>query len=142
MSDPQPYNHSGSGAQFRGQYTYFSALKINEYTVTEILRTEDIENLINYFITEFSQRYNRRVTGFDAPSLERLKHYSWPDNIRELRNIVERHIALADDAILHIDADLLNTRTNILGSPLSLSLSIDLTFLLRGIYLYSFKCFF
>jgi len=75
-------------------------------------RTDDIEGLLHYFIKDFAQRYHRNVTGFDEESLQRLKEYSWPGNIRELRNTVERHIALADNEILHIDADLMNAKSD------------------------------
>jgi len=71
-------------------------------------RPEDVELLVLHFVNEFSQRYQRNVTGFDADSMERLKNYAWPGNIRELRNLVERSIALADGPELHVDRDLMN----------------------------------
>jgi len=71
-------------------------------------RKNDIKLLINHFVKEFALRYQRDVTGFDEASLQRLENYSWPGNIRELRNMVERNIALADEPILHIDNDILN----------------------------------
>ena len=74
-------------------------------------RPDDIEQLLDYFVQEFAQRYQRNVKGFDEASIQRLKQYSWPGNIRELRNTVERTIALADGETLHIDADLMNART-------------------------------
>ncbi len=74
-------------------------------------RPDDIEQLLDYFVQEFAQRYQRNVKGFDEDSIQRLKQYSWPGNIRELRNTVERTIALADGETLHIDADLMNART-------------------------------
>ncbi|MCW8909489.1 MAG: sigma-54 dependent transcriptional regulator [Gammaproteobacteria bacterium] len=70
-------------------------------------RKDDIESLVAFFVKEFAQRYHRDVTGFDKESIEQLKHYSWPGNIRELRNLVERTIALADSAELHIDQKLM-----------------------------------
>ena len=71
-------------------------------------RKSDIKLLIQHFVNEFSQRYQRDVTGFDDASMQRLENYSWPGNIRELRNTVERNIALADGPILRIDNDILN----------------------------------
>ena len=71
-------------------------------------RTQDIELLVQHFVREFAQRYQRDVTGFDVDSMERIKSYTWPGNIRELRNLVERSIALADSATLHVDRDLMN----------------------------------
>jgi DNA-binding NtrC family response regulator len=70
-------------------------------------RQDDIELLLQHFIKEFSQRYKRDVDGFDASSLQWMKQYSWPGNIRELRNLVERSIALAENRMLHVDKGLL-----------------------------------
>jgi DNA-binding NtrC family response regulator len=66
-------------------------------------RREDIPVLAQAFVEEFARRYHRQVEGFDAASLERLQTYDWPGNVRELRNLVERHIALADGPLLHLD---------------------------------------
>ncbi len=66
-------------------------------------READLELLIQHFINEFKERYQRDIKHFDRASMEKLKAYSWPGNIRELRNLVERHIALADGPILSID---------------------------------------
>ncbi len=71
-------------------------------------RKSDIKLLIHHFVEEFASRYQRNVEGFDKDSMQRLENYSWPGNIRELRNTVERNIALADGPILHIDNDILN----------------------------------
>ena len=70
-------------------------------------RQEDVELLLQHFIREFSQRYKRDVTGFDNASLEWMKRYNWPGNIRELRNLVERSIALAEGKTLHVEQSLL-----------------------------------
>ncbi|MBI1424132.1 MAG: response regulator [Gammaproteobacteria bacterium] len=66
-------------------------------------RREDIPELVQYFIERFSRQYHREVTGFDAPSMQQLMQYDWPGNVRELQNLVERHVALADHALLHLD---------------------------------------
>lgn len=66
-------------------------------------RREDIPLLVQHFIEDFRQRYQREISGFDAPSMRRLCAYDWPGNVRELRNLVERHIALADGPELHAD---------------------------------------
>lgn len=70
-------------------------------------RQDDIVPLLKHFVAEFAQRYNRKVIGFDESSIQWLKEYSWPGNIRELRNLVERSIALAESAVLHIDQGLI-----------------------------------
>ncbi len=67
-------------------------------------RREDIPLLLNHFVEIFAKRYNRDVTGFDSASIKKLEQYSWPGNIRELRNLVEHHVVLADGAELKVDA--------------------------------------
>jgi DNA-binding NtrC family response regulator len=66
-------------------------------------RCEDVPLLVQHFVAHFKDLYNRDVTGFDAASMQALCDYHWPGNVRELRNLVERHIALADGPELHID---------------------------------------
>ena len=71
-------------------------------------RREDISALLHHFLREFAERYHRDVTGFDEPSLQRLIAYDWPGNVRELKNLIERHVALAEQPTLHIEPG--NTR--------------------------------
>lgn len=59
-------------------------------------RRDDIPMLVEGFIGEFSDRYHRDVQAFDSQSMQLLMDYHWPGNIRELKNIVERHVALAE----------------------------------------------
>jgi len=96
--------------QFRHDlYHRLNVVSITMPTLRE--RKDDIELLTSHFVKEFSQRYKRNVEGFDKDSIERLKNYSWPGNIRELRNMVERTIALADSPVLHSDQDIMNAQT-------------------------------
>ena len=66
-------------------------------------RREDIPALVQHFVREFAERYHRDVEGFDAASMELLTGYAWPGNVRELKNLIERHVALAEQPVLHID---------------------------------------
>jgi len=66
-------------------------------------RKQDIPQLTEHFISHFSQHYQRSVKDFDKASLQKLMDYNWPGNVRELKNLIERHIALADNPIMHID---------------------------------------
>lgn len=63
-------------------------------------RREDIPSLVEHFVEEFSQRYKRRVNGFDPVSMRRLCDAPWSGNVRELRNTVERCVILADGPTL------------------------------------------
>jgi len=81
-------------------------------------RREDIPMLTQHFVEHFAARYQRPVKGFDAASMERLCEYDWPGNVRELSNLVERHVALADDAIMHVEP--------LSGLPVSETIDADL----------------
>ncbi len=53
-------------------------------------RTEDIESLIKHFMVLFEDSYTLTAPKFSKSALKTLKAYSWPGNIRELRNLCER----------------------------------------------------
>lgn len=53
-------------------------------------RRSDVPLLLHHFVQHFNQTKNRALTGFSPEALEALYHYSWPGNIRELENLVER----------------------------------------------------
>jgi DNA-binding NtrC family response regulator len=61
---------------------------------------EDIPALVEHFVHEFSDRYQRNVKGFDSVSLQQLCAAEWKGNVRELRNTVERCVILAEGPIL------------------------------------------
>ncbi len=73
-------------------------------------RKDDIPGLLHYFIQHYASRYQRDVTGFDHSSMQQLIDYHWPGNVRELQNLVERHIALADQPLMQVQ-NLANTST-------------------------------
>ena len=53
-------------------------------------RQDDIEALAQRLLTFFAQANHRLFHGFTEEALQALKQYSWPGNIRELRNMIER----------------------------------------------------
>ena len=58
-------------------------------------RVQDIPLLVWRFVEEFSKAFGRRVDSIDKDNLAALQRYSWPGNIRELRNVVERAMIVA-----------------------------------------------
>lgn len=56
----------------------------------------DLPLFIAAFIDDYNQSTGRNITGVSADALRLLKAYSWPGNIRELRNVVERAVILCD----------------------------------------------
>lgn len=59
-------------------------------------REGDVEILLNHFLGVFSAKYQRRIKGVDIDSMQWLTQWAWPGNVRELKNLVERHVVLAD----------------------------------------------
>jgi PAS domain S-box-containing protein len=58
-------------------------------------RADDIPLLVWEFIDQFSQRMGKCIKSIPQKTMERLIHYSWPGNIRELRNTIERAMILS-----------------------------------------------
>jgi two-component system, NtrC family, response regulator AlgB len=58
-------------------------------------RTGDLENLACHYLEHFARQCGRRLDGFSAQALERIRSYRWPGNLRELCNAVERAVILA-----------------------------------------------
>jgi formate hydrogenlyase transcriptional activator len=66
-------------------------------------RLEDIPALVWSFIDEFSSLYGKAIASISSESLRNLERYSWPGNIRELRNLVERAVIVAAGPALVIE---------------------------------------
>jgi two-component system response regulator HydG len=60
-------------------------------------RKEDISLLIGHFLKLYNDKNSRNVQGFHPRALDALMRYSWPGNIRELENVVERCVILTRD---------------------------------------------
>lgn len=63
-------------------------------------RKDDVPVLVDHFCERFTQKLGKKINGYEPGVLERLCQYDWPGNIRELRNVMERMITLADDHLL------------------------------------------
>ncbi len=69
-------------------------------------RKEDIPLLINHFVGQICQEQGWKTKSFSAEAMTALQQRSWPGNIRELRNVVERLIILSGDIITDQDVQL------------------------------------
>jgi formate hydrogenlyase transcriptional activator len=65
-------------------------------------RPEDIPALVAHFAQECAGRMHRNITCIPSATLETLVRYSWPGNIRELQNLIERAVVLSTGDVLQV----------------------------------------
>lgn len=70
-------------------------------------RIDDINGLINHFINKQSREHNKPIHSATDEVIERFKNYSWPGNIRELSNVIERCIIVSPDNTEQLTLDML-----------------------------------
>jgi formate hydrogenlyase transcriptional activator len=66
-------------------------------------RVNDIPMLVDYFASRLAARTGKKITQIEKRSLAAMQQYSWPGNIRELQNVIERCVILADAEVLRVD---------------------------------------
>ena len=85
--------------QFRRDLYYrLNVFPISVPTLRE--RREDIPNLVSHFVKLFSRRMGKEVDRIPPETMAAFQLYSWPGNIRELQNLVERAVILSRDGVL------------------------------------------
>lgn len=65
-------------------------------------RTEDIEPIMYYYIEHFCKQFKKPIPAVDPLLIEALKAYSFPGNVRELRNLIERAIIISNSRKLDL----------------------------------------
>ena len=70
-------------------------------------RFGDVLLLTDHFLKKYAKKYNKHVAGIRSETLHLLELYPWPGNIRELENVIERMIILADQDTNYLPVDLL-----------------------------------
>ena len=63
-------------------------------------RREDIPLLVRHFVDEYASHMNRHIETIPPQAMEALISYSWPGNIRELQNFIERSVILSPGSVL------------------------------------------
>jgi DNA-binding NtrC family response regulator len=58
---------------------------------------------VEYFVDRYASKAGKKITGIDKRSLDLLQSYSWPGNIRELQNVIERSVIVCDTQNLSVD---------------------------------------
>ena len=70
-------------------------------------RANDIPVLVDYFAARLAARTGKKICQIEKRSLCAMQQYSWPGNIRELQNVIERCVILAESEVLRLDCSML-----------------------------------
>jgi PAS domain S-box-containing protein len=65
-------------------------------------RPEDIPLLVQHFAQQFARRMRKTIESIPSGTMKRLCEYSWPGNIRELQNVIERAVILSSTQVLNV----------------------------------------
>ena len=66
-------------------------------------RREDISPLVKYFVDYSAKKLGKRIPKINSKTLEHLQSYSWPGNIRELQNVIERSVIVCETENFSVD---------------------------------------
>jgi two-component system response regulator HydG len=66
-------------------------------------RPEDIATLAEFYLKQFSKKYNRPVNDISSALIKKMQQYNWPGNIRELQHAIERAVILSQEKTLQPD---------------------------------------
>jgi transcriptional regulator with PAS, ATPase and Fis domain len=107
-------------------------------------RKEDIPGFLDFFIKKYSSENKKSITGISAETRDLLMRYSYPGNVRELENIIERAVVLAKKGVITAVDLPIHVRTatsegNISAQKLKGSLNETLDTVERGIILEALK---
>lgn len=70
-------------------------------------RESDIPLLVNFFVNKYAKKLGKQLHSISKETMDRLMSYDWPGNIRELQNVIERAVVLANDPEIEIDESIL-----------------------------------
>jgi formate hydrogenlyase transcriptional activator len=74
-------------------------------------RPEDIPLLVRHFVQQFAGRMNKTIDAIPFETIEALSRYSWPGNIRELQNVIERAVVVYEKGNLSVKKSWLSQRS-------------------------------
>lgn len=92
--------------------------RINEFTLRMPAladRPEDILLFANFFLDQANKELERNLIGFDKEASQALQRYSWPGNLRQMKNIVKRATLLATGDFITLNElkdELIESSTN------------------------------
>src|SRR4029079_16119802 len=65
-------------------------------------RAQDISLLVHFFAQRFAQQMKKPIKSIPTETITQLTAYSWPGNIRELQNLIERAVILSRGSVLEV----------------------------------------
>jgi formate hydrogenlyase transcriptional activator len=74
-------------------------------------RAGDVPLLVHFLVARFAARIGVQIESVGKATMERLSRYSWPGNIRELENVLERAVILSNGPTLEIDPEVFASAT-------------------------------
>ena len=75
-------------------------------------RMEDVEILTKFFVDKYSRIMNKKITGITKSALKKLRNYSFPGNIRELENIIQRSLIINKTKVITDEDVVIQTSGN------------------------------
>ena len=99
-----------TGAFRKELYYRLNVFPIEIPTLVE--RKEDIPMLVEYFIDRYSRKAGKKIRTIDKNTMELLQSYSWPGNIRELQNVIERSVIVCETETFSVDPSWLNVESS------------------------------
>lgn len=95
----RPLEQDIENGHFRADLFYrLSAFQIKLPSLNE--RRKDIPQLAQFFLQQFAPKNGKKITGMEDDFVKALQQHQWKGNIRELRNVIERAVILADGPLL------------------------------------------
>ena len=91
--------HEIAEGRFR-QDLYYRLNVVNLALPPLSARVDDIPLLIRHFTTRLADKYGKRVNGYAPDAMELLLGHSWPGNVRQLLNVIEKVVALASSELV------------------------------------------
>ena len=99
-----------STSAFRSDLYYrLNVFPIEIPTLAE--RKEDIPMLVEYFIDRYARKAGKKIRTIEKDTLELLRSYSWPGNIRELQNVIERSVIVCESETFSVDQSWLSIQS-------------------------------
>ncbi|MDB5015251.1 MAG: sigma-54-dependent Fis family transcriptional regulator [Mucilaginibacter sp.] len=121
-----PLSELANENRFRKDLVYrINTVEINMPPLRK--RNDDIVILANHFAKLYASKYLKPTMEFEAASLQKLKSYNYPGNVRELQYTIERAVIMADDHIMRADDlifSILETQTDTVADDDNIPLSL------------------